>query len=69
MKTLLRNYLLNLATLYGVSFILPGLMITGGFKISGKPNDYAMHAEMAERRLKHSEWPMPDLFLILDFVS
>jgi excinuclease ABC subunit C len=33
-------------------------------KISGKPNDYAMHVEMAERRLKHSEWPMPDLFLI-----
>jgi excinuclease ABC subunit C len=33
-------------------------------KISGKPNDYAMHAEMAERRLKHPEWPLPDLFLI-----
>jgi putative membrane protein len=32
MKTLLRNYLLNLATLYGVSFVLPGLLITGGFK-------------------------------------
>lgn len=33
-------------------------------KISGKPDDYAMHAEMAERRLKHPEWPLPDLFLI-----
>jgi excinuclease ABC subunit C len=33
-------------------------------KISGKPNDYAMHAEMAERRLKHPDWPLPDLFLI-----
>lgn len=33
-------------------------------KISGKPNDYAMHAEMAARRLKHQEWPLPDLFII-----
>lgn len=33
-------------------------------KISGKPNDYAMHAEMMERRLKHKEWPYPQLFLI-----
>lgn len=33
-------------------------------KISGKPNDYAMHAEMAQRRLKHPEWPLPDLFII-----
>lgn len=36
------------------------------FKISitGKPNDYAMHAEMMRRRLKHTEWQLPDLFLI-----
>lgn len=33
-------------------------------KISGKPNDYAMHQEMMERRLKHNEWPLPQLFLI-----
>jgi hypothetical protein len=33
-------------------------------KITGKPNDYAMHAEMAGRRLKHTEWPLPDLFII-----
>lgn len=33
-------------------------------KISGKPNDFAMHAEMMGRRLKHSEWQMPQLFLI-----
>jgi uncharacterized membrane protein YvlD (DUF360 family) len=32
MKSLIRIYLLNLATLYGVSFILPGLRITGGFQ-------------------------------------
>ncbi len=32
-------------------------------KISGKPNDYAMHAEMMRRRLKN-DWPLPDLFLI-----
>lgn len=36
------------------------------FKIkkTGKPNDYAMHAEMMGRRLKHDEWPMPQLFII-----
>ncbi len=33
-------------------------------KISGKPNDYAMMAEMVGRRLKHDEWPLPDLMLI-----
>ncbi len=32
--------------------------------ISGKPNDYAMHAEMMRRRLRHPEWPYPQLFLI-----
>ncbi len=36
------------------------------FKIhlSGKPNDFAMMAEMIRRRLNHSEWPKPDLILI-----
>lgn len=33
-------------------------------KITGKPNDYAMHAEMMSRRLKHKEWPYPDLIII-----
>lgn len=33
-------------------------------KISGKPNDYAMHAEMMGRRLKHLEWGIPQLILI-----
>lgn len=33
-------------------------------KITGKPNDFAMHAEMMGRRLKHPEWPFPQLFLI-----
>jgi len=33
-------------------------------KITGKPNDYAMHQEMMGRRLKHDEWPLPQLFLI-----
>ncbi len=36
------------------------------FKIKqdGKPNDFAMMAEMLERRLKHAEWPIPDLLII-----
>ncbi len=36
------------------------------FKIrkDGKPNDFAMMAEMLERRLKHLEWPKPDLIII-----
>lgn len=36
------------------------------FKISiaGKPDDFAMHAEMMRRRLKHKEWPTPQLFII-----
>lgn len=36
------------------------------FKIKkdGKPNDFAMMAEMLERRLKHDEWPRPDLIII-----
>ncbi len=33
-------------------------------KITGKPDDYAMHQEMMRRRLKHAEWPLPDLFII-----
>lgn len=33
-------------------------------KIEGKPNDYAMHQEIMLRRLKHTEWGMPDLILI-----
>jgi excinuclease ABC subunit C len=33
-------------------------------KIAGKPDDFAMHAEMMKRRLKHKEWPYPQLFLI-----
>lgn len=32
-------------------------------KITGKPNDYAMHAEMMGRRLKN-DWPLPDLIII-----
>lgn len=33
-------------------------------KITGKPNDYEMHREMFLRRLKHLEWPYPDLILV-----
>ncbi len=33
-------------------------------KITGKPNDFAMHAEMMRRRLRHDEWGYPQLFLI-----
>lgn len=32
-------------------------------KIAGKPNDYAMHAEMMGRRLKN-DWQLPDLMII-----
>lgn len=32
--------------------------------ITGKPNDYAMMAEMLRRRLKHPEWLIPDLIII-----
>lgn len=36
------------------------------FKIQtlGKPNDVGMHREMMRRRLKHKEWPYPDLIII-----
>lgn len=30
----------------------------------GKPNDVGMHKEIMQRRLKHKEWPYPDLFII-----
>ncbi len=33
-------------------------------KISGKPNDVAMMKEVLRRRLKHLEWPYPELILI-----
>lgn len=33
-------------------------------RISGNPNDVGMHKEMMRRRLKHPEWPMPDLILV-----
>lgn len=32
--------------------------------ITGRPNDVGMHKEMMGRRLKHSEWPLPDLMII-----
>lgn len=32
--------------------------------IAGKPNDVGMHKEMMKRRLKHKEWPLPDLIII-----
>lgn len=36
------------------------------FKIiaSGKPDDVGMHKEMMRRRLKHAEWPLPDLIIV-----
>lgn len=33
-------------------------------KIQGKPNDTAMLKEVLKRRLKHEEWPYPELILI-----
>ncbi len=33
-------------------------------QIAGKPDDIAMLKEILERRLKHKEWPYPDLILI-----
>lgn len=32
--------------------------------ISGTPNDFAMIKEIIARRMKHAEWPYPDLMLI-----
>lgn len=32
--------------------------------ISGRANDVGMHKEMMRRRLKHKEWPFPDLIII-----
>lgn len=36
------------------------------FKIKSinRPNDVGMHKEMIRRRLKHPEWPMPDLIIV-----
>ncbi|MDO8573695.1 MAG: excinuclease ABC subunit UvrC [Candidatus Daviesbacteria bacterium] len=33
-------------------------------KISDKTNDIAMHREILQRRMRHTEWPMPDLIII-----
>jgi len=33
-------------------------------KVEGKPDDIAMIKEVLERRLKHSEWGLPDLILV-----
>ena len=33
-------------------------------RILGKPNDVAMHKEMIKRRLKHPEWPFPNLIIV-----
>lgn len=33
-------------------------------RITGRPNDVGMHKEMLRRRLKHQEWPMPDLIIV-----
>lgn len=32
--------------------------------ITGRPNDVGMHKEMMRRRLKHPEWPFPDLIIV-----
>ena len=32
--------------------------------ITGKPNDFAMMKELLERRLKHPEWPYPQIMVI-----
>ena len=32
--------------------------------ITGRPNDVGMHKEMIRRRLKHPEWPLPDLIIV-----
>ncbi len=33
-------------------------------RISGKPNDFAMMQEVITRRLKHTEWDLPDLIIV-----
>ena len=33
-------------------------------RVDGKPNDVGMMGEMVSRRMKHKEWPKPDLVLV-----
>lgn len=33
-------------------------------KIDGRPNDFAMMEETLTRRLKHNDWPLPDLLVV-----
>ncbi len=33
-------------------------------RMENKPNDVGMHKEMIRRRLKHKEWPFPDLIIV-----
>lgn len=33
-------------------------------RVSGKPDDYAMHMETIKRRMNHPEWGIPDMLLI-----
>lgn len=33
-------------------------------RVAGKPNDFAMLSEVMNRRLRHPEWRLPDLFVI-----
>ena len=33
-------------------------------RVSGRPNDVGMHREMMRRRLRHTEWPFPDLIIV-----
>jgi|TARA_Y100000310_G_scaffold9735_2_gene10495 excinuclease ABC subunit C len=58
----------ELATGSAITFIkgLPDKNFYRKFKIkiTGKPNDTAMLKECLRRRLKHKEWPYPDLILI-----
>lgn len=34
------------------------------YQIPNKPNDFAMMSEVLQRRMKHTEWPSPDLIIV-----
>lgn len=65
----------DISNIQGQESVGSMVVLTGGeidksqyrkFKIniSGRPNDVGMMKEMVRRRLKHQEWPIPELILV-----
>lgn len=65
----------DISNIFGKEAVGSMVVLTGGeidksqyrkfkIRISGKINDVAMHREMLSRRLKHKEWPLPDLIIV-----